>query len=807
MSDQDPLSPRQGPQPFEPLDGDGDEFGYDLYDTYEGENDRGLIRVVGVIAVLGIILAILLLPPISLLNRGGDEGDSTPGISTRARDDLPPLPGGLEARSALYDITSNGEFTGSAALTVRLGERADDGEHLAFYTYEDGDWTRLASIALTDDGNAAHGEVDLVPANIAVLARTSFARSLALIVGPGMAPAVEALTAARIVSVRAATPSEGGDLGGVDVPDGALTVARGATSRADVYLGVYLAEPSDAAAVDAILTIPDIAENHADALLEAAESANADGLHIEYLTLDAARRQAFSDFVATLAERGAERGLGIVVAVPTPSGADFGAYDWEALTAAAEVWLAPPTNRSLFYDHVGAALATQRAAGTDLGRVSLMLDRNSRERSAEGVRSLTLHEALAFASAVESRAGEAVGPGEAVSVAAVNLDRDAGNSGLYWDNEARAVTFAYEARGGPRTVWLENRYSAAFRLDLASRYGLGGVAVSAAHGDPGLPDLWDVVLNYVEDDAVHLLLPYGPYLRPQWAASDGQIEGSGGLVVWRAPQRTGTYDVTLIVSDGVVFVGQQIAQRVADAEPTASAPADPAPTPTPDANSRGDTRTNSGANSRGDARTNASAHTGGDSGADARTHPRADARTHPRANTRAHPGADTRAHSGTNARADPGAHTRSDTTARAHPAAGGTARAGREPAGVAHATSGDRRFGARHRAAHASRQRDAPDVGAAAGVAVRHARGRRHAPRQRRGPLRGERRAGHRGALTRRGALRLRRFEPPGVPRGAREPRPRPLRRPRRGGDGARGPLAPRGRRAVQPGTRRSSIR
>ena len=375
MSDQDPLSPRQGPQPFEPLDGDGDEFGYDLYDTYEGENDRGLLRVVGVIAVLGIILAILLLPPVSLLNRGGDEGDSTPGISTRARDDLPPLPGGLEARSALYDITSNGDFTGSAALTVRLGERADDGEHLAFYTYEDGDWTRLASIALTDDGNAAHGEVDLVPANIAVLARTSFARSLALIVGPGVAPDVEALTAARIVSVRAATPSEGGDLGGVDVPDGALTVARGATSRVDVYLGVYLAEPSDAAAVDAILTIPDIAENHADALLEAAESANADGLHIEYLTLDAARRQAFSDFVATLAERGAERGLGIVVGVPTPSGADFGAYDWEALTAAAEVWLAPPTNRSLFYDHVGAALATQRAAGTDLGRVSLVLDR------------------------------------------------------------------------------------------------------------------------------------------------------------------------------------------------------------------------------------------------------------------------------------------------------------------------------------------------------------------------------------------------------------------------------------------------
>ena len=119
MSDQDPLNPR----PDEPFDEDADEYGYDLYDSYEEESERGVLRIVGVLVVLGIVIAALLLPPISLLDRGGEE--PAMGISTQARDDLPPLPGSLAARSALYDITTGDEFTGPAALTVRLNEQAD----------------------------------------------------------------------------------------------------------------------------------------------------------------------------------------------------------------------------------------------------------------------------------------------------------------------------------------------------------------------------------------------------------------------------------------------------------------------------------------------------------------------------------------------------------------------------------------------------------------------------------------------------------------------------------------------------------
>ena len=43
-------------------------------------------------------------------------------------------------------------------------------------------------------------------------------------------------------------------------------------------------------------------------------------------------------------------------------------------------------------------------------------------------------------------------------------------------------------------------------------------------------------------------------------------------MTWRAPGEPGVYDITLVVSDGVVFVGQQISLRVDERAPAALAP-------------------------------------------------------------------------------------------------------------------------------------------------------------------------------------------------------------------------------------------
>ena len=65
-------------------------------------------------------------PAADLSARRGS-GDTGAGITTSARDELPPLPAGLVARSELYDITVDDEIAGPATLTVRLGDRAADG--------------------------------------------------------------------------------------------------------------------------------------------------------------------------------------------------------------------------------------------------------------------------------------------------------------------------------------------------------------------------------------------------------------------------------------------------------------------------------------------------------------------------------------------------------------------------------------------------------------------------------------------------------------------------------------------------------
>ena len=563
MRGSEPPPIRREPDPFGPLEEGEEDFDLSL-DDYEG--DRGLLRVVGVVVALGVLLAILILPPISLLDRGSDPTGG--GISTRARDELPPLPEGLSARSQLYDIEVDDSLAGPATLTVRLNEEVAEGEHLGFYSNEGGEWRRLGAVSVIDGGSAAQGQVEAVPANIAVLARTVFARGLALIVEAGETPDPAAISAAGVVAVLGGHPgiNEAGEPV-ITVETGALDAALGASGEARVYLGITADSILAEEAVDRILATPSLVDGHVEALLAAAAGAGAEGLLIDYGALDPGRRGPFTSFVTRMSVGAQENGLGLVVAVPTPLGADFGAYDWAALAEASDgLWLRAPLDAAAYYDQLETALAAQQDTELDFSRVSLIVDRRSWERSADGLRPLTLQQALALASTLRGRADGAIEPGQAISITGVNIDRDAGNTGLHWDDRARAVSFVYAGRGGPRTTWIENRFSTAFRLDLARRYDLGGLAVDGAAPNTGLPDVWATLVGFVEHGALTLELPYGPYLQPRWTVSDGLVEGSGerGVIVWRAPERVGAYDITLIVSDGTVFVGRQVVLRVSE---------------------------------------------------------------------------------------------------------------------------------------------------------------------------------------------------------------------------------------------------
>ena len=225
--------------------------------------------------------------------------------------------------------------------------------------------------------------------------------------------------------------------------------------------------------------------------------------------------------------------------------------------------MAPEPDPSIYYQRMAEVLAFLEPK-VDLKKVSL--DRQppaASRRAPTACTSMSLHEALTLASTIELRTTTQINPGTSVVIVGKNIFQDDGATGVRWDQGAFAVSFAYPGRGGQRTVWLENSLSVAFKLDLARRYGLGGVAFDDVSNAPGAANIWDVVGTFGEAGSVDLVAPNSTMLRPAWKVQAGSSDtGTKGNVVWKAPAQPGAYDVSLVVSDGVIRAEQKIVLEV-----------------------------------------------------------------------------------------------------------------------------------------------------------------------------------------------------------------------------------------------------
>ena len=546
------------------------------------ESDAGLIRVLALIAILGIVILALVLPfsPVSVLG-GDDEGDSPTGISARVSDELPALPEGLVALSKLYVITVQEGIAGPLSVEVQLTESNTDSSNLAYYAWDGATWSRVGSVQLAAGGGSVTGSIPAQSASIAVLRRTALAHSMAMIVGPGETPDPAGLTAASLIVVTAGTLEEDGSV----LADAAsLRSAQQVSGDRPVYLGVS----GDAGAAGVFGSATDTS-GHVSDLVAIAETQDAAGLYLEYTGVaDAA---GFTAFATALAQQlhAVERGL--IISAPL-EGSDF---DWVGLLAVVDgLWLQAPLDPTAYYATVESVLADRGI--TDGAKVSIILDRGSAIASADGTLArITLVEGLTIASTVDFNV-DAIGAGRPVTLRTAYLGGGADRQ-LHWSDDAHAVTFTFTTEDGDSTVWFQNQYSFGFALQAAGRAGFGGVAVRGAAAGGSAPDVWQPLAAFVEEGAVSLLRPYGPYLTPCWQAPEGAIEGQPECwtaetdttaIVWRAPEENGAYTVRLVVSEGTMFVGQEVVLRVGDTPdeeptetPTPEPTEEPAPTDTP----------------------------------------------------------------------------------------------------------------------------------------------------------------------------------------------------------------------------------
>ena len=536
-------------------------------------HDRSASVILIGLGVLGLLLLVLVLPPLSLLS-GGSDGEPTGSAGGDPAGDsaLPRVPAGFQALSILMKPAESEGVEGTEgpyALELSLVAPVSDSRNLGLYTNRDGTWERLAGAQLVENGTAVRGQVDRLPANVAVLRRTSAAVRIngLLPAGSDLEPAASEVV--RIINPTGLSPSADGGVNG-----SAADVSPAGTS---IMPMVRAASQADIDAVNAILASPALTEAHVVSLGQVALAAGNTGVDIDYADVALARRADFTAFVATLAERlhQSSRSLSLTLPMPIRKGSaswDTEAYDWEEIVRTADfVKLTPEPDPSLYFAAMEEVLAFLKPK-VDLGKVSLVLSRQSHEKRSDGLGRLSLHEGLAIASEVEVRTTSRIVPQVKVSIVGRNILQGEGATGLRWDEEAHAVAFAYPGRGGLRTVWLENSLSLAFKLDLADRFGLGGVAFDDVSADSEAPDFWDLVTAYAETGRVALVRPNGPLLRPVWLSQAGELAinpaDEQGAVIWTAPAQAGVYDVSLIVSDGVIRATQKLILEVNEGETT-----------------------------------------------------------------------------------------------------------------------------------------------------------------------------------------------------------------------------------------------
>jgi hypothetical protein len=523
-------------------------------------NDNSGRTILVIMGVVAAVVFLLFASPFKIIG-GGDDGDGGSAIEGVTDGRSPGIPDGFQALSIHFnDLEKPANTEGPYALTMPLLEQVSDGRNIGLYTYEDGRWRRVASATLVSNGTAASGEVDEMPSNLAVLRLLSSAVQITGWLPTGANADPEALSILTTINPADFAPASDGKLTG-----SARTIAG---ANGNIVPAVLAATPEADAAVDAILASPALLDEHVTALVQLSLQNGNAGVDIDYPRINPARKADFTAFITVLAGQlhQANRTLSVTLPSPTRSGVswDTGAYDWEEIVAQADlVKLRPEDDPSLFFQNVNDVLAFLGGRSVDLKKVALVVGRESHESASDGLTQMTLLQALALAAEIEVRTASQVTPNSSVVIVGRNIFQDDGASGLVWDDQARAVSFDYPGRGGTRTVWLENSLSLAFKLELAASFGLAGVAISDVSDTAGQADFWEPLRTYSETGSISPAAANSIMLRPTWEVQAGssQAESKGNLV-WTAPSQPGSYEVSLIVSDGVIRASKSIQLQV-----------------------------------------------------------------------------------------------------------------------------------------------------------------------------------------------------------------------------------------------------
>ncbi|MXY87443.1 MAG: hypothetical protein F4Y92_01085, partial [Dehalococcoidia bacterium] len=447
------------------------------------------------------------------------------------------IPADFEQHSKLFERNPNADpvpdgFDLEVAIPLEVPTTDDRGLSIYGYSTESQIWEPIASIVLNETGELATGRFADPPEYLAVFRRLNEGRQVVAYLNRNETLHPTAALLATVVHTFDFTPAPDGSLEGQPSPRPATTAVH--------YPVISASSEIDGSVpnVDNILSTGADRTNHVRQILQRVAAHRLAGIDIAYLDLRADHRTSFTLLISELAEGLHAQGKTLTLTLPAPlKGSDRfdeGAYYWAALGQSADlIKVAPIRDQSTYRLHLPEILEHITAV-VDPAKVILTITPYASEKSADGVRSLTLTEAMTVASKLAIRS-ENMEVGGDIQVVAVNIDRDEGLSGLRWQPETATVAFTYKLNGG-RTVWIENMFSAGFKLEFVSVYGLGGLAVEDSSANVFLGNVWTAVEPFVASGQAVLLQPDQDQLLPRWEVTAGNlVGGERGLVTWQTP--------------------------------------------------------------------------------------------------------------------------------------------------------------------------------------------------------------------------------------------------------------------------------
>ena len=521
-------------------------------------------------ALLGLVL---LLPPVSITSRLSSTeapkaviasadvkvemvSSSLPsGTQIRAVVDnrtQTPLDDGLSAISPLFRIEVPAGVSGAAKVTLPLQAGTKAADTIDLYTLDNSKWTWVSGALFSADGAYAVAETKNLPETLIAVKTVVKNPSLAASLAKGSSLDDNTKDNLAVLNPEWHTIKGDGTLAGPlgELPKGKFSIVPVVSNKGTASY--------DAKVVESVLSNDATRKANINNIATLATQNFYAGVEIDYQAVPANLKGQMTSFVTDLATElhKSDRKLSVIVPSPikTDTGMDTGAYDLSAIGAAADVVKIRPTgSRGDFYSTMPTAISYVTGQ-VDRRKVQIVISADSQDKGTADAKNLAYKDALKLGTAVEIKQPASIAPGKTLTFLATNLLPDNGASGIKWDGNAKSVSFTYKGNDGSHTVFVENAFSAAYRLQLARQYNLRGVALESAGAQLADSKISDLFKAFT-DGNVQLSEPNSNEFVPAWSASEGPVEASSGAWAnWTIPTVEGDFQVNMSVGDGVTRV-------------------------------------------------------------------------------------------------------------------------------------------------------------------------------------------------------------------------------------------------------------